>query len=58
MRTATGFDADGKAAANAAERGSEYFLRYFGEPTNGQGDFQGGLREHLFLNNSRARPRR
>jgi len=31
---------------------SEYFLRYFGEPTNGQGDFQGGLGEHLFLNNS------
>lgn len=31
---------------------SEYFLRYFGEPTNGQGDFQGSLNEHLFLNNS------
>lgn len=31
---------------------SEYFLRYFGEPTNGQGDFQGSLTEHLFLNNS------
>jgi hypothetical protein len=31
---------------------SAYFLRYFGEPTNGQGDFQGSLSEHLFLNNS------
>ncbi len=31
---------------------SEYFLRYFGEPTNGLGDFQGSLGEHLFLNNS------
>ena len=31
---------------------SEYFRRYFGEPANGQGDFQGSLGEHLFLNNS------
>lgn len=30
----------------------EYFLRYFGEPTNGIGDFQASLNEHLFLNNS------
>jgi hypothetical protein len=30
----------------------EYFRRYFGEPTNGMGDFQGSLSEHLFLNNS------
>jgi hypothetical protein len=30
----------------------EYFTRYFGEPLNGQGDFQGRLSEHLFLNNS------
>jgi hypothetical protein len=29
-----------------------YFVRFFGEPTNGQGDFQGRLSEHLFLNNS------
>ena len=31
---------------------SEYFRRFFGEPTNGQGEFQGRLSEHLFLNNS------
>jgi hypothetical protein len=31
---------------------TEYFLRYFGEPTDGQGNFQGSLAEHLFLNNS------
>lgn len=31
---------------------SEYFVRYFGEPMNGRGEFQGGLSEHLFLNNS------
>ncbi len=30
----------------------DYFTRYFGEPTNGQGEFQGRLSEHLFLNNS------
>jgi hypothetical protein len=31
---------------------TEYYLRYFGEPMNGRGEFQGGLSEHLFLNNS------
>ncbi len=46
--TATGCDAT--AARNS---GAEiYFPIYFGEPTNGRGDFQGSLREHLFLNNS------
>lgn len=30
----------------------EYFTRAFGEPTNGLGEFQGSLSEHLFLNNS------
>jgi hypothetical protein len=30
----------------------EYFIRYFGEPTDGLGNFQGSLGEHLFLNNS------
>jgi hypothetical protein len=30
----------------------EYFTRYFGEPTDGQGNFQGNLFEHLFLNNA------
>jgi hypothetical protein len=50
MRTATAFDASGGNIKNTATR--EYFLMYFGKPTNGQGDFQGSLREHLFLNNS------
>ncbi len=31
--------------------GSGYLLRFFGRPNNGVGDFQGGLHEHLFLNN-------
>jgi hypothetical protein len=29
----------------------DYVRRYFGEPNNGVGDFQGGLHEHLYLNN-------
>lgn len=28
-----------------------YILRFFGTPNSGAGDFQGGLAEHLFLNN-------
>jgi hypothetical protein len=48
IRVATGLPASEKTAGDS----SEYFLRFFGEPTNGQGDFQGGLGEHLFLNNS------
>lgn len=30
---------------------SGYMLRYFGKPFNGAGDFQGGMQEHLYLNN-------
>ncbi len=30
----------------------EYMLRFFGEPNDGQGHFQGSLAEHLFLNNA------
>ena len=26
-------------------------MRFFGTPSNGVGDFQGGLHEHLYLNN-------
>lgn len=29
----------------------DYLRQFFGEPTNGVGDFQGGLQEHLYLNN-------
>jgi hypothetical protein len=48
MRTAAGTPPDPKNP-NA---NWEYFLRAFGEPTNGLGEFQGSLSEHLFLNNS------
>ncbi len=52
MRQATLADANLKAGDKAPDISWEYFLRAFGEPTNGLGDFQGGLSEHLFLNNS------
>ncbi len=48
MRTANSFEPNPKEP-NA---NWEYFLRAFGEPTNGLGEFQGSLSEHLFLNNS------
>jgi hypothetical protein len=48
MRTVTNFEVNPKEP-NA---NWEYFLRAFGEPTNGLGEFQGSLSEHLFLNNS------
>ena len=31
--------------------GSGYLIDFFGTPNTGTGDFQGGLREHLYLNN-------
>jgi hypothetical protein len=39
-------------AAKSQDATSEYMLRFFGEPNDGQGHFQGSLAEHLFLNNS------
>ena len=48
LRVATAFEVNPKEP-NA---NWEYFLRAFGEPTNGLGEFQGSLSEHLFLNNS------
>lgn len=49
LRVATAYDPAQKGGEGS---GTDYFLRYFGEPVNGQGDFQGSLSEHLFLNHS------
>ncbi len=50
LGVATGHGTDWAVkAANATEA---YMLRYFGEPNDGQGHFQGSLAEHLFLNNA------
>lgn len=32
----------------------DYIRRYFGKPTDGQGNFQGGMHEHLYLNNGQV----
>jgi len=62
-RTANGFDAAGSVPGGSVPGGkkadtsrfrpleSGYVLRFFGKPHNGTGDFQGGLHEHLYLNN-------
>jgi hypothetical protein len=55
-RVATGFDAGVQAAGGKPETTKipeePYFRMYYGQPTNGRGDFQPGLSEHLFMNNS------
>ena len=57
-RVATGFDATEKKDADAKKKPSrfhpltrDYVIQFFGQPTTGTGDFQGGLAEHLYLNN-------
>ena len=55
-RVATGF-----SVVEAAKEGNKkegryrpldgYMLRFFGQPNNGTGDFQGGVAEHLYMNN-------
>ncbi len=55
-RVATGYDAALAAAGKEAKSRFEgltggYMLRFFGEPTDGVGNFQGGLHEQLYLNN-------
>jgi hypothetical protein len=56
-RRATGYDAWIEASGKKKDGGRmhgltfDYVRSYFGEPNNGVGDFQGGLHEHLYLNN-------
>ena len=56
-QVATGYLATERPARKKAEPdrfrplGSGYFVQFFGNPNTGTGDFQGGLREHLYLNN-------
>jgi hypothetical protein len=49
FKAATRFPADGFKGSGEP---TEYMLRFFGEPTDGLGHFQGSLSEHLFLNNA------
>ena len=55
-RIATGYAAVEKAggkkpAPAVTARWIGYLLHFFGSPNTGTGDFQGGLHEHLYLNN-------
>ena len=56
-RVATGYDAaqqgkdPGKNPSRFRPLEGGYMVRFFGQPNNGVGDFQGGLAEHLYLNN-------
>jgi hypothetical protein len=56
-RIATGYLVAEKLSGKKPETGrfrpleSGYMLRFFGKPYNGTGDFQGGMHEHLYLNN-------
>jgi hypothetical protein len=54
-RTATGYEqmeqATGKKPGSRYRPLDGYLVRFFGQPNNGVGDFQGGLQEHLYLNN-------
>jgi len=49
LKVATAFD---PAVWKGSGDPTEYFIRYFGEPTDGLGMFQSSLAEHLFLNNA------
>ena len=55
-RVATGFETSVKPdtkknVGRFAPIDGGYMIRFFGQPNTGTGDFQGGLHEHLFLNN-------
>ena len=55
-RIVTGYAANEKVNPRKGETGrfrplGEYVVSYFGSPNTGTGDFQGGLHEHLYLNN-------
>jgi hypothetical protein len=55
-RQATGYDAVAAKAPKPPQGRFhgvtwDYMVRFFGQPNNGTGNFQGGLQEHLYLNN-------
>ncbi|MBI1917400.1 MAG: hypothetical protein HYS12_22090 [Planctomycetes bacterium] len=52
MPVATGWDAAQRPGKKLLDGLEMWIQHYFGEPTNGLGDFQGSLSEPLFLNNS------
>jgi len=51
LRVATGFDEAVGKDGKLPNAGKDYIMRFFGKPNDGRGRFQGGVDEHLFLNN-------
>jgi len=51
MRVATGFNVAEGLEAKMPSSASSYMLKIFGKPADGRGNFQGGVPEHLYLNN-------
>ncbi|MFP6887740.1 MAG: DUF1549 domain-containing protein [Opitutales bacterium] len=51
LRVATGFDEAEGREKKLPNAGKDYIMRFFGKPNDGRGRFQGGVDEHLFLNN-------
>ena len=51
LRVATGFDEAVGKDEKLPNAGKDYIMRFFGKPNDGRGRFQGGVDEHLFLNN-------
>jgi hypothetical protein len=60
-RVATSYAAADQRTAERLEKGERFFpltsgyiISFFGKPNNGVGDFEGGLHEHLYLNNGQV----
>jgi hypothetical protein len=57
-RVATGFEALAQASGKAKDRYHgvtwDYVVRAFGNPDDGVGNFQGGLQEHMYMNNGQV----
>ena len=51
MRVATGFNVAEGLDVKMPSSASSYMLKIFGKPADGRGNFQGGVPEHLYLNN-------
>jgi len=56
LRVATRFDAAESKEKSLPNATKSYMTKIFGEPVDGRGHFQGGIHEHLFLNNGSQLP--
>lgn len=51
IRVVTRFDAAESKEKSLPNAAKSYMTKIFGNPVDGRGNFQGGIHEHLFLNN-------